>query len=190
MLMDFSRTKGFACLFICFCVVPSFIMAFAQNSDSTTYTKSQIEGGKQLFTGQTRFSNGGPACISCHSLSDPHLPVSGGTFSVNITPFGVLQEAALKERIIRVSLPHMTVMKKAFQAHPVTESESERIIAYMKYVNQLDANKVKSPLSASLFLWSGMTGVLLIYGLILLVWNRRKKHSVNRSIYERQIQSV
>jgi len=176
-----------------FNVCPAFSAAAIQNAADSTLSEEQVTRGQNLFTGKSAFSNGGPSCLSCHTIDDSELPLSGGTYSINVTAFAGLPEDALKERIIDIPFPHMAVMKAAFENRPVTEEESEQLIAYLKHVTQLDTPAdaaSTAPLAGINLLWRGVVGLIVIYGFIFFYWRSRKKHSVNRTIYQRQVQSV
>lgn len=160
-----------------------------QNAEADTL-QPYIEEGRNLFTGKTRLDNGGPACLSCHSLNDSELPVSGGTLAINITGFGSLPSDALEERILESPFPHMTIMKSAYVNHPVTQQEANKLIAYLKNVSEQQPVDSALLMAGNNFLWMGIVLSLLILGLIGVNWRRRKKGSVNKKIYQRQIQSV
>lgn len=160
-----------------------------QITDSDTL-QTYVEEGKDLFTGKARLTEGGPACISCHTINDPELPVSGGTLAVNVTSFGNLPNDALQERIIDASFPHMTIMNSAYTNHRVTEQESDKIIVYLKHIAEQQQSEPELLLSGLNFLWTGTVVFLLFLAIIWLSWYSRKKGSVNKEIYQRQIQSV
>ena len=58
----------------------------AQEPAATEEAAPAVQGdaniGKMLFTGEKRFENGGPACISCHSVGVGSL--GGGTLGPNL----------------------------------------------------------------------------------------------------------
>ena len=160
--------------------------------DSSGFTDEEIQEGRALFIGQTKFINGGPSCISCHSIDDPELPVSGGTYGINITGFGGLNHEALAERILESPYTHMVVMNAAFKNNPITEQESNQLIAYLKEISAAGAANAGAtpPLNEKQFLWAGLAGLVLFLGFLWLMWHNRKKGSVNDPIYKRQVQSV
>jgi len=161
-----------------------------QSSKTSPVEEQKVEEGRELFTGKTRLANKGPSCMSCHTIDDAELKVSGGTLALNITSFGNLPPEALKERILKISLPHMKMMQAAYANHPVTEKEASKIIAYLKSVSQQEAAQSKPMLAGINFLWTGLTMFLVILGIIWFAWHRRKKGSVNDNIYQRQTQTV
>lgn len=173
----------------------SFILILAFSTpliaqDSSAYTVKEIQEGRLLFLGQTKFINGGPSCISCHAINDPELPVSGGTYGINITGFGMLDHDALAERILKAPFPQMIVMNAAFKNNLVTEEESNLLIAYLKEISASGAETPNAPLMDTNFLFVGLAGLVLFLGLLWFMWRNRKKGSVNDYIYQRQVQSV
>jgi len=160
-----------------------------QNSQSDTL-KQHVTEGRKLFTGQNRLTNGGPACISCHTFNDPELSISGGTLAVNVTGFAGLPVEALKQRILEISLPHMTIMKAAYANQLVTEEEASSIISYLKQVSGQAASSTNPMMAGLNFLWAGLITFIVLLGIIWISWRSRKKGSVNEEIYKRQIQSI
>ncbi|MDR8390743.1 cytochrome c [Aliifodinibius sp. S!AR15-10] len=174
-------------LLLLFCFTTVTMGLQASESDSL---QQQAELGRKLFTGEMRLDNGGPGCISCHSIDDPKLPVSGGTLAINITGFAGLPDDALKQRLLEIPFDHMKFMKAAYEDHPITEGEADKIIAYMRSMNAGDTAKASPALAGIGFLWAGLTVFLFIIGSIWIFWWNRKKETVNKSIYKRQTQSV
>ncbi|MBI4954765.1 MAG: cytochrome c [Myxococcales bacterium] len=93
--------------------------------------------GVKLFTGEVELANGGPACISCHTVRDVRAVVGGGNLALELTGvFGKLGdqgvEAALKN-------PAFPLMNKIFVAQPLTPEEvtSLRAMFYQSSRNAL-----------------------------------------------------
>lgn len=165
-------------------VIPSTLLG--QDSTDT----ENVELGRKLFSGEVRLGNGGPGCISCHTIGDPELPVSGGTVAINITGFAGLPDDALKKRLLEIPFERMVFMKAAYENNPITEEEAKNIIAYLHHVNKSDAVAAPPSLAGTNFLWAGLLAFLFIIGFIAVYWWNRKKGSVNKNIYKRQTQSV
>lgn len=149
-----------------------------------------VELGRKIYSGEVRLVNGGPGCISCHAISDPEMPVSGGTLAVDVTGFTGLPSDALKQRLMEIDFDHMAFMKAAYKDNPIIEKEAENIIAYLHHVNDSDAAEASPALAGVNFLWAGLLAFLFILGFIAIYWWNRKKGSVNKNIYKRQTQSV
>lgn len=157
-----------------------------------------VEEARKLFSGKIRLSNGGPSCISCHQVVDDQLSIGGGSYALNLTPiYGQFGEKATRN-FIKDS--PFAVMNKAYENHPVTDKEVDKLTAYLRYVSEQQSTGKDSadqssagqqPYSTGLnLLWSGLVG----FGVILLgiwgLWRHRKRGSVNESIYQRQTKSV
>jgi nitrate reductase gamma subunit len=60
-------------------------------------TLAEIESGRQLFHGERAFSNGGMACVSCHSIRDGGGTV-GGSLAADLTDtFATYQDGAVSQ---------------------------------------------------------------------------------------------
>lgn len=128
-----------------------------------------IEGdsqvGENLFVGATQLQNGGPACISCHSLSDVGL-LGGGTLGPNLTNVAARYgEAGLTAALQSLPFPSM---KAIFDDQPLTEEE----------VTHLGALFVETDSQASItldyrFVLIGLGGLIVLILLSQLIWNKR-----------------
>jgi mono/diheme cytochrome c family protein len=145
-------------------------------------TEADVDLGSAYFSGSKRLANGGPSCISCHALATTSI-ISGGALAKDLTDafqrFGGTGLAAY------IRSPQLQPMTKAFETRPLTEEEIYSLVAFMKDVS---ANPVPTPTDyrgklalAGLF---GGIGLLGVYGLL---WIRRKRATVHKSIFKRQI---
>lgn len=119
--------------------------------------------GRNLFTGEVRFQNGGPACISCHSINGIGA-FGGGTMGPDLTPvYRKLRGAA-------VSWPQTVApMRPIFSVHPLTIHEKANLAAFLKH-----ASLAKSAPSeiVNLAVITGI-GALLLLIVMHLFWRRR-----------------
>lgn len=147
-----------------------------------------VEEGRDLFVGTTRLENNGPACLGCHHTSDSTLPVGGGNYARSLTTvysrFG--REAT---RTFAQSSP-FPVMSSAYSNRPVTDAETEKLLAYLRHVSETEASTQQPSATGIHLLGGGVGGLLVILAGIALLWRRRKRGSVNEKIYRRQIQSL
>ncbi|MBI3136459.1 MAG: c-type cytochrome [Bacteroidetes bacterium] len=148
------------------------------------YSDIQIAEGKQYFTGEKSFFNGGPTCISCHDVSADG--VNGGFLAKDLTDvYTRLGEAGITAMITNAPFP---AMNAAYLNNPVGEHEQKSIAAFLKSVSE---NPVEARTSGVLLMLTlGIGGFVCLLVLILLVWRERKKHSVKAQIFARQIQSI
>ncbi len=183
-MMNFSNT--IAGIWFLFLLVPGIVINVAAQSTASPDTLQQVvDEGRMLFVGKTLLSGGGPACISCHSINDAALPISGGKLAINnLTVFGALPDVALRTFIKDSPFP---IMNSAFVSHPVTDQEASTLIAYLQHVSG-EGVAVASGFPEDLqFLWAGLAGFILILFSIWASWRKRKHGSVNDRIYQRQI---
>jgi len=147
--------------------------------------KDEFELGLQYFTGETRFKNGGAACLSCHNVVNNNL-IGGGLLGKDLTNAFSRLSAAGIDAII--SNPPFPVMKTAFVNRKLTKDERYYLLAFLKqtdydsvYQSHINYNKY--------FIYSGIVGVVILFGIFGLIWFRRKKISVKQEIFKRQLKS-
>lgn len=186
-MMSCSNTiVGFCFLFLL--ILGTDINVAAQSTAPSDTLQQAVAEGRMLFTGKTPLSGGGPSCISCHTINDAALSFSGGKLAVNnITPFGALPDAALRTFIENSPFP---VMNSAFVRHPITDQEASSLIAYLQHVFAEGGTTPSGFPEGLQFLWIGLAGFILILFSIWASWRKRKQGSVNKHIYQRQVQSV
>jgi cytochrome c2 len=88
------------------------------------------EAGRELFVGHTRFKNGGPPCMSCHSISGIGA-LGGGTLGPDLTnAFKDLGgQAGIASFLSTTPTPTMTVV---WSKHPLTPQEIANLTAFIK----------------------------------------------------------
>ncbi len=139
--------------------------------------------GKQLFDGTVSLLNGGPTCISCHNISAPGVP-PGGLLAKDLTHvFGRLGAAGLPPILTSTPFPAMAI---AFRNKPLDPTEVVALTAFFKDVEQTALASEPSP-DHTLLLAGGSIGIVIWFGLIAGIWYNRKKTSVKKDIYDRQI---
>ena len=169
----------------------AFIDSQGGNSTATTTSKlkplseatqQNVSRGKMLFSGELPFSNGGGACVSCHTI--PNLSeLGGGTLSKDLTAaYSRLSEAGMVNIIQTQPFP---VMKQAFANNPLTDDEVYDVASYLKSIDETQKHLENSN-KPEKFFYSGLGGLALLLGAFAGVWHYRRKRSVNHSIYKRQ----
>lgn len=135
--------------------------------------------GKDLFTGAGRFSEGGPSCLSCHSVAGVGA-LGGGQLGPDLTgsyeKYG--GEKGLTAVLATVPFPTMAPI---FTRRPLTEAEQADLVAFLK-----DAPNQERPGGAARnLLLLSFVAVVLIAGAGLVIWRRRldgvRKPLVDRS---------
>lgn len=142
--------------------------------------------GQDLFSGKQRFENKGPSCISCHHVNK-HGFIAGGELAADLTDvYERLGKAGVEGMITGLPFPQM---KSSYQNHKVTEKETTQLTAFLKEVSAQRYYQSYSPSYNNILLIWGATGAIVLMGVFPLFWYKRKKDSVNKRIYERQIKS-
>jgi mono/diheme cytochrome c family protein len=142
--------------------------------------------GRELFQGNTRLANGGPACISCHHVKNDAV-IGGGILARELTTvFSRMGEAGVASILGKAPFP---VMDAAYQSKPLT---SDEITALVGFLQDADANHLfQHPRDYGWgLLISGIIGAALLLAGYAFLGGRRKKQSVNQAIYDRQISSL
>jgi mono/diheme cytochrome c family protein len=132
------------------------------------------EIGKGLFTGVTRFANGGPPCMACHSIGGIGA-LGGGQLGPDLT--GVLGRygGAAGVNAFVAGTPTPT-MKAVWSPHPLTTEERANVVAFLG-----QAEVTQRPAQA---IWQ--LGGLAALGLVVLLavaglrWQNRLRDGVRR----------
>jgi len=136
--------------------------------------------GKKLFTGELAQINGGPACLSCHSVSGTGL-LGGGALGPDLTHVVQrLGEPGLSAALKSIVFPTMV---GPFQNRPLTPEEQANLVAFLRDSDQRQGpvNMVASGAltwQAILIFIIGLVGAGLLYGLLLFFWVTLKKRSI------------
>ncbi len=138
----------------------------AQSGAASAFADGNADFGYQLFVGEVPLANGGPACISCHSVNTIQ-GLGGGTLGPNLTQvYGRYGDAGLAATL--TSLPFPT-MQGVFGDHPLTEAEASHLYAFFIQADQSTTQPVKS----GNFVWLGLGGFVLLLALSQLIWMKR-----------------
>jgi len=148
-------------------------------------TEEDIIAGRALFSGTQQLQNGGPSCIACHNVKDDNI-ISGGGLAVDLSDvYDRLGNTGVEAMITGLPFPQM---KSSYQNHLIEAEESLQLTAFLKEVSEQRFYQYGTSYQNILLFW-GIIGAILLMGIFPLFWYKRKKESVNKRIYERQIQS-
>jgi mono/diheme cytochrome c family protein len=139
---------------------------------ATKATKEDIEQGKLIFLGSKRLTNGGPACISCHSAGES-APLGGGSLAKDLTNvYGKFKDKGISVALSKLAFP---VMSTVYDGKQLTDEENFQIKSFLYAVN-----KEGSPQSGTQkkFLFLALGGLIITMGMIDFTWRRRRKNSV------------
>lgn len=138
----------------------------AQEAPAAPAVQGDYKTGMALFTGEKRFANGGPPCISCHSAGIGAL--DGGVLGPNLTQI----YAGPKRALLMtgwVNSPGLPVMGPIFSAKNITEAEMEHLRVFF-------SETAKQPVAASKtgsFVGAGAAGFIGIMIFFSIVWSGR-----------------
>lgn len=146
----------------------------------------EIAQGRNIFVGSQRLINGGPSCISCHNISYKGI-IPGGLLAKDLTTvysrFG--GDAGIQGILGAPPFPAMT---EAYKNKPMTEKEIANLTAFF---NKVDKDKAGQQVSAqNPLLYGGAAGFVVLILLYSLIWVKRKRFTVKRDIYLRQLKSI
>lgn len=153
---------------------------------SNNATPDQIERGRKYFVGSLGFSNGGPACISCHNVNYTGV-IPGGLLAKDLTTVysRLGGDAGIHGMLGAPPFPAMT---EAYKNKQITEEEIAALTAFFNKVDKDKANQVAPAMNP--LLYGGGAGVCVLLLMIVMLWFRRKKNTVKKEIYDRQIKSI
>lgn len=147
------------------------------------YTAEDMEAGKHLFTGEKRFENGGPSCITCHNVTNNEI-IPGGLLAKDLTNvYERMGDAGVKGI---VSAPPFPAMVNSYGNHPLTEEEANQLTAFFKYADKVSGTQTNES-GYKMFLGGGAVGLLIILALVSVLWNNRKKEMTKKDIFKRQL---
>ncbi len=118
--------------------------------------------GEKLFTGQKRFANGGPACISCHNASVGAL--GGGALGPDLTKVWADPSKNPLLNVAWVNNEGIPVMGPVFSRHNIEEAEMTDLRAFFE-------QQSKGPVSSSTGAFTiiglgGFIGILIVFNII------------------------
>ncbi|MFQ5703188.1 MAG: c-type cytochrome [Gemmatimonadales bacterium] len=157
-----------------------------QPGDIEPATETQILLGQNLFQGKARLTNGGPACNSCHEVTNDAV-IGGGVLARELTSvFSRLGGPGVRAIL---GSPPFPVMQRAYLNRPLTENEVTALVGFLQRADQEQAFHQPRDYGTKLFA-AGVLGAGLLLLLYSLLWSKRKKGSVNQAIYDRQIKTT
>jgi len=149
-------------------------------------SEEDILAGQELFQGNLRFDNGGPACNACHEVRNDAV-IGGGILAAELTTvFSRMGGAGVTAILGQAPFP---VMQAAYENRSLTDGEVTALVAFLEYADSEQYNQLPRDYGIGLFA-SGVVGAGILFFLFGFVWRSRKRGSVNQAIYDRQIRSV
>ncbi|MFN5416823.1 MAG: hypothetical protein ACK5B9_07170 [Flavobacteriia bacterium] len=154
-------------------------LCFSKNNLRSMTSSEKV--GKNYFEGSLSFKNGGPACISCHSVNNENV-MSGGLLAKDLTDVYSRMNEGISAWLMAPSFPAMAT---SYKNNPLTEKERIQLTAFFKYTNEVKSSQ-KTTKGYELMLSAGVGGLVVILILVSLIWFKRKKKMVKEDIFKRQ----
>ena len=144
--------------------------------------EDNVADGLLLFSGEKRLTNGGPSCISCHTVKDDRI-FSSGTLAKELSETHEIMGSAGVAAILKN--PPFPVMGVTYKNTSLTEEEILNLTAYLRSVSE---NRIyQHPVDFGFTF--AVIGILVFISLmisIIVLYFKRKKLSVNHEIHSRQ----
>lgn len=145
-----------------------------QNSEAIEGSDTR---GERLFTGVTRLHNGGPACISCHSIAGLPFP-NGGTLGPDLTR--AYKKLGTRGTQSAMQTLYFRVMTPIYSAHPLAPGEQADLIAFLKQAE----SKPESQWNTQIVILAPLLLVGVLVALTGFLWRDRVK-SVRQTLVDR-----
>jgi len=146
------------------------------------FIANDIVIGEQFFLGERPLANGGPACVSCHTLGTIG-GLGGGRLGPDLTQ--VYDRLGGRKGLgAWLTAPPTQTMQSVFRNHALQPEEIFSLLAVID-----DASKRSRPAEASSmakFVLFGFSGMLVGLALLQLAWRGRFR-SVRRTIVRAQV---
>ena len=137
-------------------------------------TKEDIEKGKEIYLGRRALKNGGPACVSCHSVLS-YGPFGGGTLAKNLNrTYSDFKDNGISIALTKLAFP---VMNEVFAGKKLTDEEIFYVKSFLYHADREQVPKVNFQRK---FLFLSLISLIIFLLLINLTWRYRRKQSVRK----------
>jgi len=126
---------------------------------------TDADRGKNLFTGSERLENGGPPCMSCHTVAGIGS-LGGGAIGPDLTGSSAKYGQGLPAVLTAVAFP---TMRPIYDGQPITAQEAADLAAFLAQAPQ--AQRSAGAVGKLAGLGIGGAAALVVLG--LLFWRRR-----------------
>lgn len=155
--------------------------------DPANASDADVLAGLHLFSGEQRFENGGPACITCHNVQFDDL-VAGGLLAKDLTLVYERMGAAGLNGIL--SSPPFPAMASSYKDNALTEQEVFQLSAFFSKASIDNVYQHQRAYNDNLLIYGGGGAFATFVIIIFFVFIERKRRCVKEDIYKRQIKSA
>lgn len=168
--------------------LPSLARAQARSPAPTSYVQPQGQiqetastgsavRGKELFSGQVHFENGGPPCAACHSIAGLSFP-NGGTLGPNLTH--EYDKLGPRGTAIVLKTLYFPAMSPIYDSRPLTPQEQADLQAFLKETSTSQPTRSDTLAIAV----AGLLGFFVLLIVTRAVWRDRLR-PVRRRLLEK-----
>jgi len=133
------------------------------------FLPEDIAEGRAFFVGEKRLKNGGPPCMSCHTVNSIG-GLGGGRLGVNLTRVYAKLEGRKGLSAWLIAPPSLT-MNPIFKKHPLDGEEILPLVAFLK--NETEMDRPVNSTALVNFLLFGIAGTVALLVLFDFIWNKR-----------------
>jgi quinol---cytochrome-c reductase cytochrome c subunit len=164
-------------------VAPAAEQAAAPAPAATAAPAGPVEAGnpavgKALFTGEKRFTNGGPPCISCHSAGVGEL--GGGVVGPNLTKIYADESKNMFVSGAWINGGGSPVMGPVFGNKNVTDEEVGDLRAFLEQQSKTEV----APSHTGTFTVIGLGGFVGILIVFNIIWSGRYRNRNNGTAHD------
>jgi mono/diheme cytochrome c family protein len=150
------------------------------------FTPADIEMGRAIFMGAVRLRNGGPACMSCHSVQGIKF-FGGGTLAPDLTTVFERYQGR-KTLATWLSAPATPTMGSVYSRSRLEREELLGLVAYFQ--STLARNPDDTSRARLNFILIGLAGTLFLMGLFDIIWNKRLRIVRRALVQERRLEAA
>lgn len=148
------------------------------------FTPADVAAGREMFLGNHRLANGGPSCVSCHSVNGIGV-LAGGKLGPDLN--AVFERLNGRKGLATwLSAPATSTMQAVFQDQPL---EAEEILPLVAFLADMAVAPPESGQAATLiFTLLGLAGTAAALVLFDAVWRNRFRAVRRPLVYENTLE--
>lgn len=151
--------------------------------DPANASAEDVLAGLHLFSGEQRFENGGPSCLTCHNVDYDEL-IAGGLLAKDLTHVYERMGGAGINGIL--SSPPFPAMASSYKDNALTENEIFQLSAFFSKASSENVYQHQRVYNDNLLIYGGFGAFATFAIIIFLLFLERKRKCVKEDIYKRQ----